>query len=262
MVVFETLLSVIIVSLVSFSGLLVIALREKQLKAIILELVAFAVGGLLGGVFLHILPEVNEKLGFGMLVGLLLLGGFLLGFILEKFVHWHHCHGSHCDHGESGGHAAEKKHLAMHAKPFAMLNILGDAIHNFVDGILIAAAYLTSVPVGVATTAAVILHEIPQEIGDFAVLIHAGWSRWKALMMNFASALTAILGAALTLLIGVKLKGYVPYVLPVAAGLFIYLAASDLVPELHKETKPGRSIAQLLSVIAGIAVMAVFLLLE
>ncbi|MBR9702769.1 ZIP family metal transporter [Candidatus Woesearchaeota archaeon] len=260
MVVFETLISVTIISLVSFSGLLVLALREKQLKAVILELVAFAVGALLGSVFLHILPEVSEELGFGLLVGLLLLGGFLLGFIMEKFIHWHHCHGSHCDHGEPGGPAAEKKHLAMHAKPCALVNIFGDALHNFIDGVLIAAAYMTSTSVGVATTIAVLLHEIPQEIGDFAVLIHAGWSRWKALMMNFASALTAILGAAITLLVGVEFREYVPYVMPVAGGLFIYLAASDLVPELHKETKLGRGVAQLLAVIAGIAVMSLFLL--
>lgn len=256
------LLSVGAISLISLSGIAFLSLNERTLKKILLELVAFSVGALLGGVFLHILPELSEELGFTVVVSFLILAGFLFGFLLEKFVHWHHCHNTECHHETRAEKRAHDEHMQHHTKPFAFLNIIGDAIHNFVDGILIAAAYLVSIPLGLATTVAVLLHEIPQEIGDFAVLIHAGWSRAKALLMNFLSALAAVLGAGLTLLFGSRFAEYVPYVLPIAAGLFLYLAAADLVPELQKETKAGKSVVQLLALLAGIAVMAALLLFE
>ncbi len=243
-----TIASVLAISLVAFTGLLFLSLKKKTLQSLLLELVAFSVGGLLGGVFFHLLPETVEELGFTPMVALILLSGFLFTFLTEKFIHWHHCHGQHCEH-----HLHE-------VKPFAVINLLGDGIHNFIDGAVIAAAYLVSTPVGFATTIAVLLHEIPQEVGDFAVLIHGGFSRVKALLWNFLSALTALLGALLTLLISDAVQGIIPYLLPFAAGTFLYLAGTDLIPELHKETRVARNVAQLVAILAGIGVMALLLL--
>ncbi|MBR9693368.1 ZIP family metal transporter, partial [Candidatus Woesearchaeota archaeon] len=247
-----TIVSVLIVSLASLVGLALLSLKQKTLRAILLELVAFSIGALLGGVFFHLLPETIEQIGFGLPVAATLLGGFLAAFILEKYIHWHHCHGAHCDHHTPDHH---------HIKPFAYVNLLGDGVHNFMDGILIAAAYIVSIPTGIATTVAVLFHEIPQEIGDFAVLIHAGFSRMKALLVNFLSALTALLGAILLLLFKDALAPIIPYLLPFAAGTFLYLAGTDLIPELHKETRTARSVAQLLAMLTGVGLMILLLFL-
>jgi len=247
-----TLLSVLIVSIASLAGIALLGLRERTLRLVLLELVAFSVGALLGDVFLHIFPEIAESVGFSLGISIAVLVGILFGFATEKFIHWHHCHGNeeHC-------HDAHDHHH--HAKPYATLNIIGDGVHNFIDGIIIAAAYLASLPVGLATTVAVLLHEIPQELGDYAVLIHAGWSRAKALGMNLLTALTAIVGAVLTLLLGPSVEGLVPFLLAFAAGTFLYLATTDLIPELHKETRVARSAAQFVAILAGIAVMGLLL---
>jgi len=252
-VAFAAILSVIIVSLMSLVGLALLSLREKTLHAVILELIAFSIGALLGGVFLHLIPEMANELGLTATSGSVILLGLLSTFIMEKFIHWHHCHGEHCDH-----HIEEKHHI----KPFAIINLLGDGIHNFIDGVIIAAAYLISLPLGFATTMAVVLHEIPQEIGDFAVLIHGGFTKGKALFVNFLTALTALVGALIMLLVSTSVQGIVPYLIPFAAGNFLYLAGTDLIPELHKETRTWRSIAQLLAILAGIGIMALLLLLE
>lgn len=247
-----TILSVLAISAASFVGLALFSLKAKTLRTVLLELVGFSIGALLGGVFIHILPEIAEELGLTAAVSGIVLVGFLFSFLLEKYIHWHHCHGGHCDHHVKDTH---------HVKPFAYLNLLGDCIHNFIDGIIIAAAYLVSIPLGFATTVAVVLHEIPQEIGDFAVLIHGGFTRTKALLVNFLTALTALLGAGLTLLLRDSIEGIIPYLLPFAAGTFLYLAGTDLIPELHKETRTWRSVAQFVAILAGIGVMSLMLLL-
>lgn len=242
-----SLTSVVIVSLISFIGIITIAIDEKRLKKILIFLVSFAVGGLFGDVFIHILPDVFERPDSTHMASFGILAGILLFFILEKFIWWRHCHSGVCD---------------THDKPVVVLNLLGDGVHNFIDGIIIAASYSVSIPIGITTSLAVILHEIPQEIGDFGILVDGGLSRRKAFGLNFLCASIAILGTILALIIGPKIKDFSLFVLPLTAGGFIYIAGSDLIPELHKELNFSRSMLQLVSVILGVAVMALLLLLE
>ena len=240
--VMATLLSVIIVSLLSVLGILIFL--KKGSEKIIIYLVSFSVGALFGDVFIHLLPEIAP---FTLKISLMILFGILASFVLEKFIHWRHCH---------------VETTKSHPHPFAYVNLVGDGIHNFIDGVLIAGSYLINFHTGLATTIAVVLHEIPQEFGDFGVLLHAGFSRAKALFFNFLSAITAIIGAALILVLGNIFENMVIYLLAFAAGNFLYLAGSDLVPELHKETKPSKSFLQLLFMILGVIVMLSLLLIE
>ena len=242
---FYSVFSVFLVSLISLIGLFTFPLKDKTLTKILLYLVSFSVGGLLGDAFIHLLPE-SIKLNSELSLSFYILSGLIISFVIEKFVQWRHCH-----------IPTSKEH----PHPFAIMNLMGDSVHNFIDGLIIGASYLTSLQVGVATTLAVMLHEIPQEIGDFGVLIHGGFRRNKALFLNFVTALTAILGTITSLLIGsyFNLTGFI---LPFAIGSFIYIAGSDLIPELHKETKPLKSFIQLLALIAGIIVMFSLLFLE
>lgn len=245
MIVFAVILvSVILVSLISFVGLIAFAWKEEELKPFLLVLVSFAAGALLGDVFLHLFPAIGN---FRIEAMLMILGGILAFFILEKFICWRHCH-------------TPVSHHAIH--PFAFTNLVGDSIHNFIDGVLIAGSYLVSLPLGFATTIAVALHEIPQEISDFAILLHAGMHRKKAIFFNFISAATAILGALLTFFIGKKFENLITYLIPFTIGGFIYIAAADLIPEVHREKRFFKSLVQLLAFILGIFVMALFLLLE
>jgi len=193
----------------------------------------------LANIFLHILPEAVEQSDNLTILFALVIGGFLFSFILEKFVHWHHCHNLNCSH----------------VKPVGIMMLIGDGLHNFIDGILIAASFLVSPSVGIATTVAVLLHEIPQEISDFAVLIYSGFSKKNALIFNFISALTAFIGAALVLLISEHMNGIEYILLPIAAGNFLYIAASDLVPELHKESHFKNAILQIVAMFAGIVLL-------
>src|SRR3989344_3393481 len=159
---FYILISVLAVSLISFIGVFTLGLNVKRMRKVLIYLVSLSAGTLLGDAFLHLLPEISEE-GFAVSSSLLVLGGIGLFFVLEKIIHWRHCHGN----------VTEEKHI----HPFAYVNLVGDAFHNFIDGIIIASSYFVSVPVGVATTIAVATHEIPQEIGDFGVLIHGGFSK-------------------------------------------------------------------------------------
>ncbi len=242
-----TLVSILIVSLISLVGLLAITIKVKKLKKIILFLVSFSTGALLGGAFIHLLPEAIGELGFTMQVSLSVLTGILAFFVLEKFIHWRHCH------------IPTSKD---HPHPLAFMNLVGDGVHNFIDGMIIAAGYLIDFRLGLTTTVAVMLHEIPQEIGDFGVLIHAGFSKYKALFYNFLSALTAVLGAIVVFLMHPNQEIIVQLLIPFTAGGFIYIASSDLIPELHKETDPKKSAIQLLGIILGIMIMLSMLLFE
>ena len=149
-----------------------------------------------------------------------------------------------------------------HVHPFAYMNLIGDALHNFIDGLIIAASYLIDIPVGIATTIAVILHEIPQEIGDFGVLVYAGFSKKKAVLMNFITALTSVLGVIFALVLSNFVENIEGYLIALAIGGFLYIAGSDLIPELHKETKVSISLIQMLSFILGVLIMMSLLLLE
>lgn len=233
--------SVFVVSLISFVGLFTFLLRDEALEKTLLFLVSFSAGALFGDAFIHLLPEAAAESGFTLGISLSLLSGIAVFFILEKFIHWRHCHIPTSEH---------------HPHPVAFMNLVGDGMHNFIDGLVIGASYMASIPVGIATTLAVILHEIPQEIGDFGVLLHAGYSKKKALFFNFLSALTAVFGVLAAIFIGEYIKGITSFLIPFAAGGFIYIAGSDLIPELHKETEPRKSLVQLIAFAAGIAVMA------
>lgn len=239
--------SVFLISIISLLGLALISMREERLRRAVLILVSFSAGALLGDAFIHLLPEAARDSSFelGMSAGVLL--GIIVFFVLEKFVHWHHCG------------AAE---VGECPKAFATTNLVGDGLHNFIDGMIIAGSYIISVPLGIATTLAVVFHEIPQEIGDFGVLVHAGYTRRKALQFNFLSASLAIVGALAVLVIGGQVPELVTYLIPFTAGGFIYIAGSDLIPELQKETQPGRSAIQLAGLVLGLLVMAGLLLLE
>jgi len=174
------------------------------------------------------------------LIGLLIISGLVLMFILEKFIHWHHCH--------NVSHEND-------AAPLGYISLITDSLHNFTDGVLIAAAWMASPEVGIATTLAVVLHEIPQEISDFGVLLHAGFSTRKALFLNFIAACTAILGAIVTVMLGSHTEKLIVFILPFAAGGFIYLAGSDLIPELHRESSVRKSLLQLAAILAGLVLM-------
>ena len=239
-VILWTLGSVLIVSLLSFVGVFFFSLREEVLKRVLLYFVSFATGALFANVFGHLLPEIaEESADLSQSFGLVFVG-ILFSFTIEKFIHWHHCHTLECDH---------------QVHPVGKMILMGDGAHNITDGILIATAYLVDISLGIATTIAVIFHEIPQEIGDFSVLLHSGYSRGRALTLNFVSALTAVLGAVSVLFLHEKVHGIEQILLPLTAGNFLYIAGSDLIPELHKETRPGRALLQLLCIIAGAALL-------
>ncbi len=242
---FYAILSVFFVSLLSLVGFFVLPFNKEKLNKVLIYFVSFAAGTLLGDAFIHLIPEAYEKIGICFQVALYVLSGIVAFFILEKFVHWRHCHKVPSD---------------KHPHPFSYVILTGDTVHNFIDGLIIGASYLVSIPVGIATTLAVIFHEIPQEIGDFGSLVYGGFSKKRALLLNFMTALTAVLGAVLVLTLGEN-EGLVNFLVPFAAGGFIYIALSDLIPELHKHTEAKKSFWQLITFILGIGLMALLLLL-
>jgi zinc and cadmium transporter len=242
-----TFISVIIVSLLSLVGVFFLSLKEARLQKMLLFLVSLAVGGLFGDAIIHLIPEAFANIPGKLTAPILLLAGILLFFVVEKVVRWHHCHTPTSE---------------QHLQPVVFLNLIGDGVHNLIDGMLISASYMVSIPIGITTTLAVILHEIPQEIGDFGVLIHGGLSVRKALLFNFISALTALLGALIILMIGPHVNNISLYMLPVTAGGFIYIAAADLIPELHVDCGISISIRQFIFIALGIGLMAILVLLE
>jgi len=250
------LLSVLLISLISLIGAVTLAMEARRLERMLFLLVSLAVGALLGGAVIHLIPGAYAALeGDGTLVGLLVLVGVLAFFILEKFLHWQH------DHGAAVSAASDAPPQAQ-VRPFARINLVGNAAHNFLDGMVIAAAYLVSLPAGVVATIAVALHEIPQEIGSFGVLVAGGYRPKRALLYNFLAGLAGVGGAVLSLALGAVIEGYGAYLLPITAGTFIYVAGSDLIPELHHHhSKPAiKSLWQLVMIVVGISLMLVPLL--
>ena len=242
-----SLISVFAVSIISLIGVLFLSVKQAKLQGILLYLVSFAAGALFGDTFIHLLHEAFNKMADNFFLPLYVLSGIFLFFVVEKVIRWRHCH------------ILEHK---QHYHPLAAINLIGDGIHNFIDGILIGASFAVSLPLGLATSLAVILHEIPHEIGNFAVLVHAGLPVKKALLYNFLSALTAILGTVLALLIGQRVAGFSLLMVPLAAGGFIYIAGSDLIPELHHDQGLANSLKQFLALLLGVGVMLALLLLE
>jgi zinc and cadmium transporter len=241
-----SIISVIVVSLISLIGILAIFLR-RDTKKITFLLVSFAVGGLFGDAFIHLLPESFKKIESTLAISLLVLLGIFIFFILEKFLRWRHRHFSE---SESNIH------------PMVTMNLVGDAVHNLIDGMVIGASYMVSIPLGLTTTLAIVLHEIPQEMGDFGILVHGGLSVKKALMFNFLSALTAVVGTILSLVIGPHVQGYTVALVPITAGGFIYIAGTDLLPELQRDVKVSRSLLQFTLILLGIGIMALLVIFE
>ena len=233
--------SVVLVSLFSLVGILLLLLREKLLNYVVILLVSFSSGSLFGNAFIHLLPETVARNGFTVWVSIFTLSGIAGCFVVEKFVHWRHVHST--AHSE--------------VEAFAYMNLLGDAVHNLLDGVVIVSAYALDIRVGVATTIAILFHEIPQEMGDFGVLVHGGLSRKKALFFNFVTALTALLGALLTMVLINFAQQITVFLIPFSAGTFIYIAGSDLIPQLHKENEIRDSLLQLVFFSLGISVMLV-----
>lgn len=240
-----SIVSVIIVSVISLAGVFTLSLKEAVLRRYLFLLVSLAVGALIGDAFIHLIPEVFERAGNPTTVSVAIIAGIFIFFALEKVLHWHH-------------HTAEGNEVpAIH--PSGRMILFSDGVHNLIDGLIIGASYLVSVEVGMATTLAVILHEIPQEIGDFGVLIHSGYSTGRALFLNFLSALTALAGAAIALAVGSAAGSLTFWLVPIAAGGFIYIALTDLIPEMHKTTRVSHSLLQLVSALIGIGVMLLLL---
>ena len=239
--------SVLAVSLFSLIGILLLSFREDVFRRYIPLFISIAVGALLGDAFIHLIPEAFADTESTDTVGLLIIAGVLSFFVLEKVLHWHH-------HGE------DLEESQIH--PVGRLVLVSDGVHNFLDGVIIAASFAVSPSLGLATTLAVMLHEIPQEVGDFAVLLHAGYTKRRALVLNFLSALCALLGAVTFFMIGEFSTSLTSLFVPLTAGGFIYIAVADLIPELHK-TKPGMGSGyQFVAVLFGIAVMFTLTFLE
>ncbi len=236
-----------LVSLISFVGVVAMFLKERLLDKILLVLVSLSAGALIGGAFLHLLPEaVADVAGEDtavLNVFLFLLLGFCMFFVLEQFIHWHHHHSAHHD---------EKC-----IKPFSYLILVGDGVHNFIDGLIIAGSFMINTEVGIVTTLAVALHEIPQELGDFGVLVYGGFGKVKALLLNFASGLIAIVGGLVGYFLSAQLGASAVYLLPFAAGNFIYIAASDLIPEIKHSDELKTSLVHFTVFLGGIALMLV-----
>ncbi|MBI2053996.1 MAG: ZIP family metal transporter [Candidatus Staskawiczbacteria bacterium] len=241
---FLIILSAFLVSLISFIGIFTLSLNEKILKKLLFYFVALAVGGLMGDAFLHLLPEATEEFGNGNAF-VFALAGFFLFLMVEKIIHWRHCHESDC-----------KVHT------FVYMNLIGDAIHNFIDGIIIAVSFAISFKIGVASTIAIILHEIPQEVGDFGVLMHGGFGRKKALLFNFLTAITSVLGGIFGFYLLFLVEPLSKYLLAFAAGGFLYIAATDLIPEIQKENNIKKSSLNYAVIFLGIIAMYLLKFLE
>lgn len=242
------LLSVLIISLISLVGALTLMLNDKHLAKILLYLVSFAAGSLFGDAFIHLIPDAMEKTNPTVLASIFIIFGILASFTVERLLQWRHCHVPTSDE---------------HPHPFAYMNLFGDAVHNLIDGMIIAGSYMASIPIGVASTLAVLFHEIPQEIGDFGVLIYGGFSKKRAIKLNLLTAITAIAGAVIAIILSSIIDDFIPLLIPFAAGNFIYIAGSDLIPELRKDScAPEKAITQMMAIILGVAVMALLLLLE
>ena len=237
-------LATLIVSAIALIGIITIGINNKFLSQIVIFLVSLSAGGLLGGGFLHLLPEAVEAVE-ELTIYLCVILGFVLFFLIEKILVIRHCHN------------VEEEHVCeFHA--FKWMNLMGDGIHNFIDGLIIAASFLTSIPIGFTTTIAVIFHEIPQEIGDYGVLVYGGFSRKKALYLNFLTALFAVMGGVVGYFMVSAIFPIAPFLLAFAAGGFFYIAAADLIPELNKEYSIKKTTGIILIFLGGIALMWLF----
>lgn len=233
------LLATILISLGSFVGSFTLSLNKKLLEKIVFYLVALSAGVLFGGAFLHLLPKASEQLAATPLF-LILMISYIFFLVIETFLHWHHCHEPGCPKHSTG-----------------WMNLLGDSIHNFIDGLIIAAAFLSSPQLGIVATIAVAIHEIPQEISDFGVLIHSGFERTRALILNFGVALVVVAGGLVGFVLADRAEALIPWLLPFAAGGFLYVATSDLIPQIKQDQSLKKSLLNLGIFGGGILLMAI-----
>lgn len=239
--------SVTFVSLLSLLGVFTLGIKEKLLRKILIYFVSFSAGALFGDAFIHLIPEVYRE-GTTAYTSLYFLSGILISFLIEKVIYWSENHASSI--------------LGSKIKHFVFMILFGDGVHNFIDGLAIGASFLVSVPVGIATSIAIILHEIPHEIGDFAALVHGGMNKKQAIFYNFVSGLTAVLGTLFALTLDQYISGINNYLIPFAAANLIYIAGTNLIPELHKETQLKKSLIQIFTFVLGIVIMYGLLVLE
>jgi zinc and cadmium transporter len=246
----EPLLSIVLatvaISLTAWIGVLALYVSEESLDRVLLGLVALAAGSLIGGAFLHLLPRAIADTGSDdtLPLFLYLIGGFCSFYVLEQFLHWHH------------------HHTATHERrPISYLVLISDTIHNFIDGLVIAGSFLVGGPFGLVTTLAIALHEVPQEIGDFGVLVYGGFERRRALVLNYLTQSTVVLGGVAGFFLDEFVAGLPAILLPFAAGNFVYVASSDLIPEIKHEENLLRSGLHFLVFLAGIALMLAIRLL-
>ncbi len=230
-------LATIIDSLTALVGVFSLWMKQKSFKKILISLVAFSTGALLSGAFFHLIPEALDALT-PLAAFTYVMVGFIIFFLIERFLHWHHCHDGKCD-----------------VHPVSYLILVGDGIHNLIDGIIIGVSFFVNIPFGIITTLLVIGHEVPQELGNFGILVYSGWSKTKSLIYNLLAQLTCVIGGILSYFLSNSVEGIVPFILPFAAGGFIYIAASDLVPELHKEPQLKKSLVSFSFFIIGIVFM-------
>ena len=229
--------SSLLMSVIALIGSFTLILKEETLQKILLPLVAFAAGSLIGGAFLHMIPAGIVKYGNNDIFYLWIVLGFLVFFALEQLLHWHHCH----------------RASTSCKQPLTYLILVGDGLHNFIGGLAVAGAFIIDIKLGIMAWLAAAAHEIPQELGDFGVLIHGGWNKKKALMFNVLSALTFLLGGIVAYIASFKFS--VDFLIPFAAGNFIYIGASDLVPEVNKHRNVKTNFIHLMSFAGGIALM-------
>ena len=244
-ILFYVIISAFLVSLISLIGVILAPIKLEKLKKVLIYFVGFSAGALFGGAFFHLLPEIVSERGFTFTISALVLTGIILFFIIEKIVHWHH-----------NLVPFEKEHV----HPLAIMSLVGGSFHNLLDGLVIGASFLINIPTGIAITIAIALHKVPKEMGWFGILVHAGLSKTKAIGLNFLSSLATIIGALMALTLGSYVQDLQFFIIPVAVGGFIYLAGSDLIPELHKELGLRKAFFQLLAIILGILIMAALLL--
>ncbi|MBI4138907.1 ZIP family metal transporter [Candidatus Uhrbacteria bacterium] len=237
------LLAGIVISAISFTGLAGLLLSRDRLSKFLMATVAFAAGGLLGGAFFHLLPESLDAGGptFPMA-----LAGLIVFFLLDSFIWAYHCHAGHRLHGDGHTHCPP-------IKSAGVLNLIGDGVHNFTDGVIVASSFLVSIPLGIATSIAVALHEIPQELSDFGILVHSGFTTKKALVLNFVTALAAIIGIIAVFVAQTRVAALTTYTIPFAAGGFIYIACTNLLSEMREEKRLGKRLVEMFFFLLGLA---------
>ena len=242
-----SLVSVLIISCISLIGVITLWISVEKLKKILIYFIAFSAWTLMWDAFLHLLWETLESYWYDIKIAFCIIWWILLGFIIEKIISWNHCH---------------LPITSEHQHSFAQMNLVWDMVHNFIDWLVVTAAFLVSIPVWTATALAVLFHEIPQEIWDFWVLIHGWYSKWKALKLNFLSALTAFLWVFVALILQKYVDNISMFLMPFSAWLFIYIAGTDLIPELHKHPNIKQSVIQALCFVLWVGIMYLLLLVE